>query len=100
MLLGWKGPYRHSLPDLPSPPLMAEQYLWEKVLGVGGKEKDIREYKLIWYHPYKKNNNQLHFHLPEALLYLVGKMRKLKTLFGTIDLQIYLHLDYRLAILS
>lgn len=78
MLLGWKGCYRHSLPDLLLPPVMAEQYLWEKVLGVGGKEKEIRECKLIWYHSYKKNNNQLHFHLPEALLYLVGKNEKVK----------------------
>lgn len=77
MLLGWKGCHGHLLPHLPLSPIMAAQYSWEKVLGVGGKEKEIKEYKSIWYHSYKKNN-QLHFHLPVALLYLVGKNEQVK----------------------
>lgn len=74
----WDG---HLLPRLSCLPLYLNSAT-ERTFGVRGrrKEKEFKDYGLICSHSREKNN-QMHFHLSQALLYLVGKNEDIMILF-------------------
>lgn len=66
----WDG---HLLPGLSHLPLYSNSASG-RTFWAGGrrKEEECKGYRLICYHSREKNN-QIHFYLAQALLYLVGK---------------------------